>query len=108
MGYDTTYSEYHLTPRGWIQGAWAVEKPPTDSSPLPEDRIETWLLKETTHDIHIGKLQREWTQLWKSFELSEEQRRRLRARARDDVVTEPNGTQQFFCIFPHKEAHVAF
>jgi len=100
MGYDTTYTEYHLTPRGWIQGAWAVGREPTDTSPPPEDRIETWLQVETTHDTYIGKPSREWKLLWESDQHSEEEREHLRDKARNNVVTDTNGTQHVFWHFP--------
>ncbi len=100
MGYDTTYTEYHLTPRGWIEGAWAVNEPPKDSPPPPEDRIETWLEKESSHDTYSSKPQREWKLLWASPNYAEEERKQLRAKARNEVVTEPNRTKRLFWNFP--------
>ncbi len=90
MGYDTTYTEYHLTARGWIEGAWAVDQPPTHSPPPPADRIETWLLKETTHDTYVSKPVQEWELLWASPHYLEEERRQLRAKVYNEIVTEPN------------------
>jgi hypothetical protein len=85
MGYDTTYTEYHLTPRGWIQGAWDANKLPIESTP-PEDRIETWLQEETTHDTYPGKPTRDWKLLWIQPNHSEEERKNLRAKFRKSSV----------------------
>ena len=100
MAYDTTYTEYHLTPRGWIHGAWAVDEPPTDTSPPLEDCIEIWLQVEATNDTYPGKPAREWKLLWASDQYSKEEREQLRAKARKSVVTDPNGTTHLCWHFP--------
>ena len=87
MGYDSTYTEYHLTPRGWVEGSWAANKQPQSTSPPPEDRIETWIEKETTHDTYISKPTREWKLIWASPDYSEEERKKMRANIRNEVVT---------------------
>jgi hypothetical protein len=102
MGYDTTYTEYHLTPNGWVEGNWWSNEPPQNSAP-PVDRIETWLLKETTHDPYIYRITKDWVLIWKSPDYMEEDRKRMRAKIRNEVVIRPNPFRCKEIDFPIEE-----
>lgn len=100
MGTDTTYTEWHLTLRGWIQGNWGVHYPPETSHTPPEDRIETWLEKETTHDVYSSKPLREWKRIWESPDHTEYERKDLRAKIRTPPVEECANSRRVFWEFP--------
>jgi hypothetical protein len=99
MGYDRTFTEYHLTLRGWIAGACTEDNPPTEFPPPPEDRIETWMESEVSHDVYPG-ITRSWELLWVSPDYSEDQRKQIRAEARDQVITDSSGIKRVFWNFP--------
>lgn len=82
MATETTYVEWHLTPRGWIRGTWAINKPIQSSQSPPEDRIETWVKTETTQDNPCAPVQKDWSLMWASLKHSVEDRQILRATIR--------------------------
>ncbi|MGC4098630.1 MAG: hypothetical protein QM706_16075 [Nitrospira sp.] len=82
---DTVYVEWHLTPRGWIRGTWSINKPLQSSPPPPDDRVETWVKTETTHNNQFAHAQKEWALTWASSLHSEADRQALRASTRKPV-----------------------
>ncbi len=103
MGRDTTFTEYHLTQRGWMEGAWAVDKPPENLHPPPENRIETWRVNETSHDTYPQKPIPEWERIWVSAGWPEEDKLfQLRTQISDKLATEAQRTGQFSSYYPYK------
>ena len=96
MGTDTTYAEWHLTPRGWVEGDWSVSCPPPQSTTPPMDRIETWQVKETSHDVYPTRPQREWKLVWASPENTEADRKKLRAKTRTPANESTNPRRAFW------------
>jgi hypothetical protein len=43
MSQDRTTQEYHLTPKGWVSGTFAVYGNVQKEVAPPADRIETWI-----------------------------------------------------------------
>lgn len=96
MGTDTIYEEWHLTPRGWVRGSWKVDTPPLQSTIPPEDRVETWLKKETSHDVYPSKPHSEWTLVWSSSDGSADDRKKLRAKMRTPAPESDDPTRAFW------------
>jgi len=100
MGHDVTNTQYHLTPRGWMALGFEVSNPPPDDPSPPEDRVETWIEKETTHDVYVSNPTRQWTFRWASPEWSEADRNELRANSRNKIVPKQHDPTRFSWNFP--------
>jgi|GEM_PF-5398698 len=74
MATERELYRWHLTPKGWVPG----DEP-------PEDRVETWLLTVTSHDVYPS-ISKHWSGEWKSPHHSEEDRSRLRERFREPTA----------------------
>ncbi|MCA9422698.1 MAG: hypothetical protein KC592_16890 [Nitrospira sp.] len=85
MGTDTVNSRFHLTPEGWIEGGWAANQQITNPAPPPNDCIETWEEKEQSHDYYSSGLSRDWKLIWASQDYSEEERKKFRAKAKENA-----------------------
>ena len=96
MGTDTIYSRYYLTPRGWIEGDWAANRPIEVSNTPPDDCIETWELKEQSHDSYPTRPTRDWEFVWVSEDYSEEDRKKFRAEAKERATS----NEQYSWKFP--------
>ena len=63
MAVDRYSVEYHLTPRGWIEGTETFfGKTQKELSP-PEDRVETWL-KEVEQSSGYSPESVDWNVIW--------------------------------------------
>ena len=70
MSYDKTTQEYHLTPKGWITGAYSVYSDVQNFVEAPQDRVETWECNmEQSHPT--AKEIYEWTRIWVSPNVTE-------------------------------------
>ena len=99
MGTDTTYVEWHLTPRGWVHGDWSANSPLQSITPPPNDRVETWIVKEESHDVYSSRPHKEWSLVWSSPEYTEADRRKLRAQIRTPAK-ESDDSKRAFWDFP--------
>ena len=83
MAADLICVEWHLTPRGWIKGNWSINKPLMLESSPPNDGVETWLETQIIPDSDYSRMQHLWSLSWASPELSEKDRKTLRAAIRN-------------------------
>ena len=82
MATDHVCVEWHLTPRGWVQGNWSINKPLAPELTPPDDRVETWVKSQTTPNSDFSRTQIQWSLTWTSPEHSEADRQTLRANTR--------------------------
>lgn len=83
MATDLICVEWHLTPRGWVQGNWSINKPRMLESPPPKDGVETWMKTQIILDSDYSRTQHLWSLTWASPDLSEADRKALRATIRE-------------------------
>ncbi|UVT20098.1 MAG: hypothetical protein H8K03_20355 [Nitrospira sp.] len=82
MRIETFHVEWHLTPRGWVRGNWSTDKPLALKISPPDDRIETWVKIEITHDRQYSRTHMEWSLTWTSPQYSELMKQAFRTRIR--------------------------
>ena len=75
--------EWHLTPRGWVQGNWSINKPLILESPPPQDGVETWMKTQIILDSDYSRTQYLWSLTWASPKHSEADLKSLRATIRE-------------------------
>lgn len=90
MRIEIFHVEWHLAPRGWVRGNWSTDKPlPSRLSP-PDDRVETWVKTEMTHENNFAQAQREWSRIGVSSQHSEVDRQTLRTSIRNPAPETEN------------------
>ncbi|MDK2742899.1 MAG: hypothetical protein NDI90_08280 [Nitrospira sp. BO4] len=99
MRTTTIQIEWHLTPRGWVNGDWSAQGPLTPRSSPPEDRVETWVKSEVCQPTTFVPLEIKWSLVWASPHHSEIDRKVLRAKIRT-VVVGPNNPSEVYGEFP--------
>ena len=78
MSYDSSYDEYHLTPKSWVGGVSEYMGQQSEVSP-PADRVETWARRMTQPSASSPDAVA-WECIWQSPEHSDTARKRLRER----------------------------
>jgi hypothetical protein len=78
MAEDKTSWEYHLTPKGWVNGTYRFfDKVQTKEVKRPKDTVETWIVV-SEQSCRFAKEYSTWSLIWFDSSLSEEERRRVR------------------------------
>jgi hypothetical protein len=78
MSADKTTHEWHLTPKGWVEGTFSiydVAQAPGIVEP-PSDRVETWV-RNMTQSSSFSKEYVTWECVWHSPNYSREEREKL-------------------------------
>lgn len=99
MRTTTIQIEWHLTPRGWVNGDWSAQGTLTPRSNPPEDRVETWVKSEVCQAITFLPLKIDWSLVWASPQYSDIDRKALRADIRT-VAPGPNNPAKVYGEFP--------
>jgi hypothetical protein len=82
MADDDYATDWHLTPRGWVQGTDVYFGRPTAESPPPEDRVLT-MRDRVYQRSNWSREEKSWTQIWRSPVISDSEIAALRARYAD-------------------------
>lgn len=99
MRTTTIQIEWHLTPRGWVNGDWSGDGPVKPRSKPPEDRIETWVKSEIYQAITFVPLEVNWSLVWASPHHCDIDRKALRSKMRT-VAPGPNNPAEVYGEFP--------
>jgi hypothetical protein len=58
------WQEYHLTPKGWINGTFRGESGRLEEAPTPSDRVLSYRVEETMNSPKQG-IEREIYEIWR-------------------------------------------
>ena len=79
MAYDRYSIEYHLTPRGWIEGTTTYFGTVDREVALPADRVETWL-KDVEQSSGWSPEDVSWSRTWRDPTKTDDEIKALRAK----------------------------
>jgi hypothetical protein len=79
MAYDRYSIEYHLTPRGWIEGTTTYFSATDHKAAPPFDRVETWL-KDVEQSSGWSREDVSWSRIWQDSTKTAEEIKTLRAK----------------------------
>ena len=81
MSVDSSETEWHLTPQGWVAGTSRFYGKPDKDGEIepPQDRVETWVSKTYQRSAWSSE-ERTWRRIWFDANLPEEDRNALRAK----------------------------
>ena len=79
MVWDSGWSEFHLTPNGWVPGAQRLlDRMDGSEIPRPPDALETWR-HEMRQQSGFSPEEYSWRRMWRDVSVPEPQCEKLRS-----------------------------